>query len=88
MFMQIGNTFEKTTSKSCHCIKNRIIMSQLILSFKPKANFIHAERLGVCQLHLESIQQITGIGFHSLKDNKLEAYKIFSKVNLIENGQG
>ena len=96
MLMQIVETFEKSTSKSCHFIKNRIIVAKLTVSFKPKAKFIC---LGICQLHLESIQPITGTGFYkssnmlSLKDNNPEIYKIFSKGNLvirramIENGR-
>ena len=36
--MQIADTFEKSTSKSCYCIKNHIV-ALLTLSFKPKAKF-------------------------------------------------
>ena len=39
MLMQIADTFEKPTSKSCRCIKNRIIAAWLTVSFKPKSKF-------------------------------------------------
>ena len=64
MLMQIADTIQKSTSKSCHCIKNRIILAQLTVSFKPKEKFHCTDCLGICNLHLETVQPVTGIGLH------------------------
>ena len=57
--MQTADTFEKPTSKSWHCIKNHMVV---VLDLKQ--TFIRTDRLGICQLHLETVQPITDIGFH------------------------
>ena len=67
MLMQIADTFEKINFKFLSLHKEPRHFSLVNSSFKPKSKFIRTDCLGICKFHLETVQPVTGIGFHKPK---------------------